>query len=85
MAMDAISATIANLEQAIVGIDREAGRNKLISCLIFTLRLNSLTAALSNPFHRDSQGWGVIYNRNHAARKANGSIMVGMFVCCVSC
>jgi hypothetical protein len=30
--MDAILATIANGEQAIVGIDREADRNKLISC-----------------------------------------------------
>jgi hypothetical protein len=34
MALDANLATIANGEQAIVGIDREAGRNELISCLI---------------------------------------------------
>ncbi len=40
MAMDAILATIADGEQEIVGIDREASRNKLISCLIFTVILN---------------------------------------------
>jgi hypothetical protein len=34
--MDAVLATIANGEQAIVDIDREAGRDKLISCLIYT-------------------------------------------------
>ncbi len=54
MAMDAILATIANRDQAIVGIIREASRNKLISCLIFTLILNPLMAALSNPFCRGS-------------------------------
>ncbi len=54
--MDAILAIIADEEQAIVGIDREASRNKLISHLIFTLILNPLMAALSNPFRRGSQG-----------------------------
>ncbi len=37
MATAAISATVANREQAIVGINREASRNMLISCLIYTL------------------------------------------------
>ncbi len=54
--MDAILAIIANGEQVIVGINREAGRNKLISHLIFTLILNPLMAALSNPFRRGSRG-----------------------------
>jgi hypothetical protein len=36
MAMDIILATIANRERAIVDIDREAGRNKLISHIIYT-------------------------------------------------
>jgi hypothetical protein len=85
MAMDAILATIADGEQAIVGIDREAGRNKLISCLIFTLILNPLAAALSNPFCRGSRGWGVLCHRNHATGEANCLIMVGMFVCWVFC
>jgi hypothetical protein len=85
MAMDAILATIANGELAIVGIDRETSRNKLISHLIITLILNPLTAALSNPFRRGSRGWGVFHHRNHAAGEANGSIMLGMFVCCVFC
>jgi hypothetical protein len=83
--MDAILATIANRERAIVGIDREASRNKLISRLIFTLILNPLTAALSNPFRRGSHGWGVFHHINHVTGEANGSIMVGMFVCCVFC
>jgi hypothetical protein len=34
--MDVIFATIANREQAVVDIDREAGRNKLISHFIYT-------------------------------------------------
>jgi hypothetical protein len=85
MGMDAILANLSDGEQAIVGIDREASRNKLISCLIFTLILNPLTAALSNPFHRGSQGWGVFHHKNHSVGEAKGSIMVGMFVCCVFC
>ncbi len=28
-------------------------------------------------------GWGMFLHKNHAAGEANGSIMVGMFVCCV--
>jgi hypothetical protein len=59
MAMDAILATIAAGEQAIVGINRETGRNKLTSCLIFSLILNPSTVALSNPFHKGFQGWGL--------------------------
>jgi hypothetical protein len=74
MAMDAILATVANAEQAIVDIYREAGRNKLIYHLIYTLILNPLMAALPNPFCRSSRGWG---------GEASGSIMVGMFVCFV--
>jgi hypothetical protein len=85
MAMDAILATIANRERAIVGINREASRNKLIFRLIFTLILNPSSVALSNPFRRGSWGWGGFYHRNHAAGEANDSIMVGMFVCCVFC
>jgi hypothetical protein len=85
MAMDAILATNANKEQAIVGIDREASKYKSILLLIFTLILNLLTAALSNPFCRGSRGRGVFRHRNHAAGEANGSIMVGIFVCCVFC
>jgi hypothetical protein len=85
MAMDAILTTIADGERAIVGINREAGRNILISLLIFTLLLSPLTAASFNPFHRGSRGWGVFHHRNHAAGEANGSIMVGKFVCCVFC
>jgi hypothetical protein len=81
--MDAMLATIEDEEQAIVGIDREASRNKFISCLVFTLILNPLTPALSNPFHIDSWGSGVFHHINHAAREANGSIMVGVFVYCV--
>jgi hypothetical protein len=81
--VDAILATVANGERVVVDIDREVGRNKLISFLIYTLLLNPLTAALPNPFWRGCRGWGMFHNRNHAAGEANGSIMVGMFVCCV--
>ena len=38
-------------------------------------------AALSNPFQRSSQGWGMCVHQNHAAGGGHGSIMVGMFVC----
>jgi hypothetical protein len=54
--MDAILATLADGERAIVDIDREAGRNKLISRLIYTLVLIPLTAASANPFCRGSSG-----------------------------
>ena len=37
-------------------------------------------AALANPFHRGSHGWGMLDQQNHAAGGVNGSIMVGMFV-----
>ncbi len=37
--------------------------------------------ASSNPFPVGSRGWGMLDQQNHAAGGANGSIMVGMFVC----
>jgi hypothetical protein len=52
MAMDAMLATIAIGGQEIYGINREAGRNKLIYCLIYHFRLNPLMAASANPFRR---------------------------------
>jgi hypothetical protein len=63
MAMDAILATVADGVRAIIGIDIEASRNILISRLIFTLILNPLMAALSNPIRRGSRGWDVFYHR----------------------
>jgi hypothetical protein len=39
-----------------------------------------LMVALSNPFQRGSQGWGMFIHRNHDARGENGSSWVGMFV-----
>ncbi len=86
MAMDAMLATIANGGQEIYNIDREAGRNKLIYCLIHHFKLNPLMAALANPFCRGTWGWGMFcHTKNHASNKANSSIMVGMFACCVFC
>ncbi len=85
MAMYATLATIANGGHAIVDINREARWNKLISCLIYYLILYLLKVASAKPFRRDSQGWGMILHKNHAAGGANGSIMVGMFVCSVFC
>jgi hypothetical protein len=43
-------------------------------------------AALSNPFRRCSQGWGVFIYGNHAARGGNGSSWGGCFcdVCLAS-
>jgi hypothetical protein len=38
--MDAILATVANIEQTIIDIIREAGRGTLISCLICYFILN---------------------------------------------
>jgi hypothetical protein len=52
--MDAILATTAKGWQAIVDINREAGRNKLISHLIFYLILKPSMAVSAKPFHRDS-------------------------------
>jgi hypothetical protein len=83
MAMDAILATVADREGAIVDINREPSINKLISCLIYTLILNPLAAALPIPFCRGSRVWVVFCHRNHAALEANVYIMVEMFVCCV--
>jgi len=51
MAMDAIVATIVDGGRAIVDIDREVGRNKLISQLIY-----NFIAASYNPYCRDSRG-----------------------------
>ncbi len=59
MAMDAILATIANVGRAIVDINREARRNKLISHLLYYLILSPLTATLAKPFRRGSLGWGM--------------------------
>jgi hypothetical protein len=43
-----------------------------------------LKATLHNPFRRGAWGWGTLGQQNHAAGGANSSIMVGMFVGCVS-
>jgi hypothetical protein len=60
MAMDAILATIANGGRAIVDINREARRNKLISHFLYYLILNPLTATLAKPFRRGScWGWSM--------------------------
>ena len=75
--MNAVLAIIADSGQGIVDIDREVGRNKLITRLIHDIILNPLMAALANPFRRGSQGWGMLDGQNHAAGGANGSIMVG--------
>jgi hypothetical protein len=85
MAMDAILATVADGVRAIVDIDREASRNKLISCLIYYFILNPKGVALANPFCRGSQGWCMFRHKNHAAGEANDSTMAGMFVCCLNC
>jgi hypothetical protein len=34
-----------------------------------------------NPFCRGSRGWSMLNQQNHAVGGANGSIIVGMFVC----
>ncbi len=85
MAMDAILATIADGRQAIVDIDREAGRNELISGWIYYFILNPSTADPANPSAEVPRGGACSTIKNHAAGEANGSIMVGMFVCCVFC
>jgi hypothetical protein len=85
MAIDAILATVADGGRAIVDIDREAGRDKLISCLVYYFILNPSTAASANPFQKGSQRWGVFHHKNHDTGEANGSIMVGMFLGCVFC
>jgi hypothetical protein len=83
--MDAIFATIADGGQAINDIDREAGRNKLISFLIYHFILNLSMVASANPFHKVCWWQGMFHHKNHAAGEANSSIIVGMFVCCVFC
>jgi hypothetical protein len=72
MAMDAILATIADGGQAIVHIDREANRNKLITCLIYNLILNPSKETLSNPFCRGSEGCNMFIHQNHAPGVENG-------------
>jgi hypothetical protein len=52
--MDAMLDTVADSGQVIVDMDREAGRNKLISCFIYNLILNPLMGALANPLRRGS-------------------------------
>jgi hypothetical protein len=79
--MHAVLAIIADGGRAIVVIYREGSRNKLISPLLYNFILNPSMAALSNPFRIGSWGWGMLVHQNHGARGANGSIMVGMFVC----
>ena len=60
MAMDATLAAPANGRQAIVDIDREAGRNKFISCLINYFILSPSMMALADPFCRGSRGGGYV-------------------------
>ena len=73
MAMDTIAATVVNRGQAIVDIDIEAGRNKLISHFLYNFALNPLIAASPNPFRRGFLGWGVFIHGNHATRRENSS------------
>jgi hypothetical protein len=79
--MIAVLAIIADGGQAIVVIYREGSRNKLISPLLYNFILNPSMAALSNPFQRGSQGWGMLVHQNHGVGGGNGSVMVGIFVC----
>jgi hypothetical protein len=81
MLMDAIVATVVDGGRAIVDIDIEAGRNKLIYHLLYNFILNTLMAALSNPFQRGSQGWGVFLHGNHATRLENYSSWWGCLLC----
>ena len=50
MVMDAIVATVVDGGRAIVDIDIEAGRNKIIYNSLYNFILNPSTAASSNPF-----------------------------------
>jgi hypothetical protein len=79
--MNAVLAIIADGGQVIVVIYREGSRNKFISPLLYNFILNPSMAASSNPFQIGSRGWGMLVYQNHGARRGNGSIMVGMFVC----
>ncbi len=56
-------------------------RNKLISLLVYWFILNPFTLASANPFCIGSWGWSILSQQNQANARANGSIMVGMFVC----
>jgi hypothetical protein len=57
--MNAVLAIISDGGQGIADIDREVGRNKLITRLIHDIILNPWMAASANPFHRGSQRGGV--------------------------
>jgi hypothetical protein len=83
--MDAMLDTVANSGQVIVDMDREAGRNKLISCLIYNLILNPLMGVSANPLRRGSWGWNIFCHKNYATAEASSSIMVRICVCCVFC
>ena len=69
--------TVVDGEQAIVGINIEASRNKLISNFLYNVILNPSMAASSNPFRRGSWGWSVFICGNHATRLENGSSWLG--------
>ncbi len=71
--MDAILATIAKGGQAIVHIDREANRNKLITHLIYNLIQNPWKATSLTPFVWVFQGCGMFVHQNHAAGVEIGS------------
>jgi hypothetical protein len=83
MEMDAVLATIVHGGQAIIVIDIEVEVVEInkITHLIYNLMLNPLKATSPNPFCKGSQGWGGFRRKNHATGEANGSIMVGMFMC----
>ncbi len=71
-AMDAILATVANGGQAPVDINREAGRNKIISHFIYYLILNPSTSALANPFCRGPWGWGMFSHKKSCCWQGKG-------------
>jgi hypothetical protein len=71
--MDAVLGTIVDGGPAIIVINREVGRNKLITCYIYNLILNPSNAALPNPFCRGSRGCSIFVHQNHAAGGENGS------------
>ena len=56
-------------------INIEAGRNWLISCLLYHIPLNPSTAASANPFCIGSRGWGMFSHQNRVTGWAKGSIM----------
>jgi hypothetical protein len=83
--MNANVATVVKGGQAIFDIDIEAGRNKLISHLLYNFILNPSMAATSNPFQRDPGGWGVLIQGNHAARRETAHHGGNVCVMCVFC